>query len=148
MVKTKEYIALFEYEDGEKGFSVVFPDLAGCYSAGDDYDNAVRMAHEALALYAENNDNMPEPRTLEQIQKDWPDWKEWEKDYTFLVGKVALYPMKPVWQKFNVIMPSNLVARIDRVARNRSEFLSFAAENLLGKGDMYEPESQTPTYNS
>ena len=131
----KEYIALFEYADGEKGFSVVFPDLAGCYSAGDDYDDAVRMAHEALSLYADGNEYMPGPRTLEQIRKEWADWNEWEKKYKFLVGKVALYPMKTESQRFNVIMPSNLVARIDRVARNRSAFLSSAAERLLANSD-------------
>ena len=30
---------------------VVFPELPGCVSAGDDVDDAVRMAHEALALH-------------------------------------------------------------------------------------------------
>ena len=130
----KEYIALFEYTDGEKGFGVVFPDLPGCCSAGDDYDDALRMAHEALALYADGNGDMPEPRTLEQIQKEWADWKEWLNNYKFLVGKVALYPVKAESQRFNIIMPSNLVARIDRVARNRSAFLANAAENMLEKG--------------
>ena len=130
----KEYIALFEYEEGEKGFSVVFPDLPGCYSAGDDYDDAVRMAHEALALYAEDNENMPEPRSFEQIQNEWDDWKTWEKDYKFFIGKIALYPIKVSSQRFNVIMPSNLVLRIDRVARNRSAFLTRAAEYVLEHG--------------
>ena len=43
----KEYIALFEYDD-EAGYGVVFPDLPGCFSAGDDYDDAMRNAYEAL----------------------------------------------------------------------------------------------------
>ena len=30
---------------------VVFPELPGCVSAGDDVDDAVRMAHEALGLH-------------------------------------------------------------------------------------------------
>jgi predicted RNase H-like HicB family nuclease len=130
----KEYIALFEYRDGEDGFSVVFPDLDGCYSAGDNYDDAVRMAHEALALYADENDNMPEPRTIEQIRSKWPDWSEWEKNYKFLIGKIALYPMKSETQRFNVSMPADIVARIDRVARNRSAFLLSAAEYMLSRG--------------
>ncbi len=130
----KEYIAFFEYEDNETGFSVVFPDLSGCYSAGDNYDDAVRMAHEALALYAEGNEKMPEPRSLEQIKKEWNDWEIWEKNHKFLISKVALYPIKTSSQRFNVIMPSSLVLRIDRVARNRSAFLTRAAEYLLEHG--------------
>lgn len=136
----KEYIALYEYEDGGKGFSVIFPDLPGCYSVGNDYEDAVRMAHEALALYAEDNEDMPEPRSLEQIQKEWEDWKVWEKEYTFLIGTVSLYPIKSSSQRFNVIMPSNLVSRIDRVARNRSAFLTRAAEYLLEYGTDYKPQ--------
>jgi predicted RNase H-like HicB family nuclease len=130
----KEYIALFEYEDDEVGFDVVFPDLPGCYSSGKDYDDAVLMAHEAVALYAEDNEQMPEPRSLEQIKNEWEDWETWEKDYQFLVGKVSLYPLKMSSQRFNVIMPSNLVSRIDKVARNRSAFLTRAAEYLLEQG--------------
>jgi hypothetical protein len=34
---------------------------------GGDYDEAVRNEHEALALYADGNDDMPEPRSLEEI---------------------------------------------------------------------------------
>jgi predicted RNase H-like HicB family nuclease len=131
----QEYIALFEYEDGEGGYGVVFPDLPGCFSAGDDYDDAVRMAHEALALYAEGNDTMPEPRTLEEIKAGWEDWAAWEKNYKFLVGKVALYPIKAEAKRFNISMPADLVARIDRVASNRSAFIVAAAQRYLEHGE-------------
>ena len=30
---------------------VMFPELPGCVSAGDDVDDAVRMAHESLVLH-------------------------------------------------------------------------------------------------
>jgi predicted RNase H-like HicB family nuclease len=33
------------------GYSVFFPDLAGCASAGDTVDEAARNAEEALALH-------------------------------------------------------------------------------------------------
>jgi predicted RNase H-like HicB family nuclease len=128
----QEYIALFEYEPDENAYSVVFPDLPGCYSYGRDYDDAVKMAHEALSLYAEEGrERMPQPRSLEQIKAEWEDWPEWESEYKFLVGKVALYPLKSDTRRFNVSMPANLVARIDRVARSRSAFLVSAAEHML-----------------
>jgi predicted RNase H-like HicB family nuclease len=130
----KEYIALFESNDSG-GYGVVFPDLPGCYSAGNDYDDAVRQAHEALALYADGEDNIPAPRTLEKIQAEWEDWKDWEKNYNFIIGKVALLPLKAESQRFNVSMSVGLVQRIDRVARNRSAFLSRAAEYMLANGN-------------
>ena len=127
----KEYIALFE-SNGKGGYGVVFPDLPGCFSAGKDFDDAMRMAHEALALYADGGDALPKPRTLEQIQEEWDDWAEWEKNFKFIVGKVALYPLKSETQRFNISMPVDLVSRIDRVAKNRSAFLVSAAETMLG----------------
>jgi len=126
----KEYIALFEYEPDKNAYSVVFPDLPGCYSYGRDYDEAVKMAHEALSLYAEG-EVLPSPRTMEQIKAEWDDWPEWESEYKFLIGKVALYPAKSETRRFNVNMPASLVARIDRVSRNRSAFLVSAAEHML-----------------
>ena len=131
----KEYIALFEYDD-DTGYDVVFPDLPGCFSAGDDYNDALRNAHEALALYAEGNEYMSEPRSLEDIKAHWEYWKEWEKEYKFLVGKVALYPVKAQVQRFNISMPADLVARIDRVVSNRSAFIVAAVENYLEHGKL------------
>jgi predicted RNase H-like HicB family nuclease len=130
----KEYVALFEYDDREGGYSVLFPDLPGCFSAGYDYDEAVRMAHEALSLYAEGMVHIPEPRSLEQIKKEWTDWHEWEKNYTFLIGKVALYPMKAEVKRFNISMPADLAARIDKVTSNRSAFIVNAIQNYLDHG--------------
>ena len=38
------YPAVFTQE--EKGFSVWFPDLEGCYTCGDDLNDAIRMAED------------------------------------------------------------------------------------------------------
>jgi predicted RNase H-like HicB family nuclease len=47
------YIALVEEEEG-KAVGVWFPDLPGCFSAGDTLDEAMLHAREAVALYAES----------------------------------------------------------------------------------------------
>ena len=130
----RQYIALFEYQEGKKGFGVTFPDLPGVISAGDSYAEAVRMAHEALALAAEGEKHFPKPRTLEQIKKDWPEWKEWEEKYSFYIEQVALYPMKHSVKRFNISLEAGLVARIDRVAANRSAFIEAATRNYLEHG--------------
>lgn len=44
------YPAIFEPEE-EGGYSVFFPDLEGCYTCGDDLQDAIVMAEDALAFY-------------------------------------------------------------------------------------------------
>jgi len=129
----KHYIALFEYEKGKKGLGVSFPDLPGVVTAGNDYEDAVKMAHEALALAAEGEKNFPKPRTLEQIQKEWSEWKEWEQNYKFYIVPIALYPIKRNVKRFNINLDAGLVAQIDRVASNRSAFIEAAARSYLEK---------------
>jgi len=132
----KQYVSLFEYKKGIKGFGVSFPDLPGVVTAGDDFDDAVKMAHEALALAAENEKNFPRPRTLEQIKNEWPEWKKWEKKYNFYIVPISLYPQRQTVKRFNISLDAGLVAKIDRVASNRSAFIEAAARNYLENGRM------------
>ena len=65
------YPALFE--KGEvKGFTVTFPDLPGCITEGDDLEEALRMAHEALGLHLygmeEDSDNIPDPSDMSKLE--------------------------------------------------------------------------------
>ena len=134
----KKYLALFEYAEGENGFGVVFPDLPGCFSAGDDYDDAYRMAHEALAFHLEGlkieKYPIPEPRTMEQIKDRWEEWKDWEKKYKFLVVPISFLPTSEKSVRINVMLSAPLVASIDSVATNRSAFIEAAARNYLENG--------------
>jgi predicted RNase H-like HicB family nuclease len=133
----KNYIALFEYENETTGLGVVFPDLPGCFSGGATFEDALRMAHEALALYADGEKELPKPRSLEEIKAQWEDWDEWAQNYTFIVGEVALYPLKPRIRRFNISMDEGLVNRIDRVTKNRSSFIAKAVEQLLETAPPY-----------
>ena len=58
-----EYMALMTRE-ADGGYSVRFPQLDGCFTCGDDMDDARRMAAEALCLYL---------YTLEQDGEEIPD---------------------------------------------------------------------------
>lgn len=129
-----KYIALYELGDKDTNVGVVFPDFPGCVSMGDDYDEAVRMAHEALAAQIEtlelDGEPIPTPRTLEQIKAEWEDWEEWEKDGNFIVGTVSYYPIKKPC-KYMIYMDAALMARVDEVTKNRSAFLSEAVKAML-----------------
>ena len=85
------YIAIVEDAGPETAIGIWFPDLPGCFSAGDDIDDALRNAEEALALFAEGERDegrvMPEPRTLSQLRKD-PEAAKDIRDY--MVALIAL----------------------------------------------------------
>ena len=110
---------------------VVFPDLPGVISVGDDFQDAQRNAHEALALYADGEKKLPKPRTLEQIKQEWPDWKKWENNYNFVVGLVELLPIKQKNKRINITLSTDLLARIDSVTDNRSGFIDSALRTML-----------------
>ena len=85
------YIAIVE-EEPDKAIGLWFPDLPGCFSAGDALDEAVLNAREALAAYADalRDDNrlLPSPRSLVALKND----PEVASDLT--THMVALVPLE------------------------------------------------------
>ncbi len=85
------YIAIVEDAGPDTAIGIWFPDLPGCFSAGDDIDDALRNAEEALALFAESERDegrtLPPPRTLSELRKD-PEAANDIRDYM-----VALVPL-------------------------------------------------------
>ena len=71
-LEIKKYIAVID-----KDFGVVFPDFDGCVSVGKDLNDAINMAQEALEFHVEgmhkDGEELPEPKTLEQVKKEYPD---------------------------------------------------------------------------
>jgi predicted RNase H-like HicB family nuclease len=68
------YVAIVEDAGPDTAIGIWFPDLPGCFSAGDDVDQALKNAEEALALYAESlaqeGRSLPPPRSLADLRKD------------------------------------------------------------------------------
>lgn len=71
------FIAIFEYtksEDDNDIIGVYFPDLPGCISCGDNTENAVEMAKEALSLHLygmeSDGDEIPVPSEISKIEFD------------------------------------------------------------------------------
>ncbi|MCP3387557.1 type II toxin-antitoxin system HicB family antitoxin [Bradyrhizobium sp. CCGB12] len=69
-----EYVAIIEDAGSDDAVSVWFPDLPGCISGGDDVDEALENAPEALAFYAQeliaDGRQLPVPRTLDELKAD------------------------------------------------------------------------------
>jgi len=110
-------------------FSVYFPDLPGCTSAGRTVQEAALNAEEALAGHlleaARAGEELSDPGELDAIARD-PDVDEVAR---LLVR--AERPGKVV--RLNITLDEGLVAAIDRVAKNRSGFLAEAAREHLAK---------------
>ena len=67
------YPAVFEPEPGG-AYSVFFPDIEGCYTAGEDLTDAFEMAADALTLTLNHLEAegraIPAPSSLDSIQTD------------------------------------------------------------------------------
>ena len=109
------------------GYSVFFPDLPGCTSAGSTQDEAVLNAEEALSGHlleaARQNEALADPSSLGDIERD-PEVEE--------VARVLVRAERPgKIVRLNITLDEGLVAAIDRVAKNRSGFLAEAARDAL-----------------
>jgi predicted RNase H-like HicB family nuclease len=117
-------------EQAGKGYSVFFPDLPGCTSAGASLQEAARNAEEALAthvaLAAEHGDPIPAPSDIDA----------WAADSDVEEAARLLVRVEPPGRalRLNITLDEGLVAAIDRVAENRSAYLGAAARQALASG--------------
>ncbi len=72
------YIALVHKDEGTS-YGVSFPDVLGCISAGDTFEEAVANAEEALAGHfaamRAGGEIVPAPRSFEELKHN-PDFVE------------------------------------------------------------------------
>ena len=68
-----QYVAIIADTDPD-AVSLWFPDLPGCISGGDDLDEALENAPDALEFYAQelaaDGRQLPSPRTLDELKAD------------------------------------------------------------------------------
>ena len=74
------YPIAIELGDASHAFGVVFPDLPGCFSAGDTLDEAIDNAHEAaqtwLEAVIEDGGGIPQARPISEHYTN-PDFAGW-----------------------------------------------------------------------
>ncbi|HYF08146.1 MAG TPA: type II toxin-antitoxin system HicB family antitoxin [Acetobacteraceae bacterium] len=136
---TRIYPALLIADKGraDAPIGVVFPDLPGCVSQGDDPQQAAEMALEALALHIEamvqDGEDLPDPSPPGTIP-DWINPRE-TRVLTHLLVPVEL-PGRSV--RVNITMDENLLQRADRAAAaqgmTRSGLLAEAVRTWLRDG--------------
>lgn len=133
------YPIAIEAGDERHAFSVVVPDLPGCFSAGDTFDEAIANAREAieghLESLSEHGDPIPTATAIQQ-HLDNPDFSGWiwaavEVDVTPYLGKS---------HKINVTLPDLLIKRIDSTVAKHSDYKSRSG--FLARAALHELERQ------
>ena len=114
-------------ERAPRGYSVFFPDLPGCTSAGATIQQAALNAEEALGghliVAAQYGDTIADPTSMDDLVSD-PDVDE--------AARILVRAERPGRSvRLNITLDEGLVAAIDRVASNRSGFLAEAARHEL-----------------
>ena len=130
MMKKVTYFAVMEPGAGG-GFGVYFPDLPGCTSMGNDFEDASLMAEEALGLHLwameKAGDVIPAP-----TQPPFDDVPA-----GVVVTAVAVFPelvkneMDNRAMKTNVTIPAWLKERTERQNINFSQVLQTALKERL-----------------
>jgi predicted RNase H-like HicB family nuclease len=82
------YVAIIEDNGPDEAVGVWFPDLPGCISGGDDVDEALESAPEAITFYAqeliEDGRQLPPPRTLAALEAD-PEFTDDIRNHTVVL---------------------------------------------------------------
>lgn len=130
-----QYVALFKKE--KHGFSVTFPDFPECTTFGENLDEAVDQAHEALALYAEyyleEGNVLPEPSAKKTLLAQ-PENKGAKAINVSVKGDGTDF------EEFEVVMHSHLLERVEKYCKqygvSPADFFAVAAREAIN-GDVF-----------
>jgi predicted RNase H-like HicB family nuclease len=128
-----ENYAAVIHKDDDSSYGAYFPDLPGCFAAGDTEDEALHNVRISLRMYAddlaEDGKTMPRPRTVRDIVADTEVKESISDGYGFIVLVPLLYAGKK--RRVNVSLDPALIAAVDEAAKiagtNRSDFLANVA---------------------
>lgn len=121
-------------EPGDEGtaFSVVVPDLPGCFSAGDSLDEAIAQAEEAIDAWIESaldqEQEIPPPSTVQR----WSG-EEAFRGWTFGIVSVDPAALDDRIERVNITLPRRVLHRLDARAKAAGESRSgYIARLALG----------------
>lgn len=123
------------HKDEGSDFGVTIPDIPGCFSAGDSYDEALQNAIEAIQCHLEglllDNESLPVASSIDNWinDQDYTDgvWAMVDVDLAQISGKV---------KRVNITLPERVLNLIDlygksHAIKNRSAFLTDAALDFM-----------------
>lgn len=124
----KYYYALFKRT--EKVIEVKFPDLKGCVTFGNDWEEALHNAEDVLAGWLAH----AEPQFIREPSKHH-QLEHFSGDLVPIAVNENIVAAYKQVKRFNVIFPTEILKRIDsfrkKAGLKRSTFLQKAAEEYL-----------------
>lgn len=133
------YPVAIEKGSDETAFGVIFPDIPGCFSAGDTYQEALNNAREALEFHLEGLAEDGELPPVAGTVDDYLSSPEYD-GFLWAMVDIDVDPYMGGSIKKNVTLPKLLLAQIDGTVKanaeykDRSHFLQIAAmHELIGK---------------
>lgn len=120
-------------DDGIR-YGVTVPDLPGCFSAGDTFEDALQSVTEAIDLHlegiTEDGHEIPIPRPISEHRSN-PDFVEG----IWAVVDIDVSRFDGRTEKINITVPRRVLAKIDNYAKahgaTRSGFLVEAARRVM-----------------
>ena len=122
------------HKDPDSDYGVTIPDLPGCFSAGETFEDALENAQEAILAHIEglllDNDPVPSPTLIEKLRNNIPG-----KDPIWAIVSVDLSTLSESTRRINITIPERILSKIDSSAKNegesRSGFLVSAAMEYI-----------------
>lgn len=120
------------HKDPDSSYGISFPDLPGCFSAGEDLAELERNAIEAIELYLDGQDAADFPaRDMNAIQETATD-----EEPGFVLMAVPLLRSGGRAVRVNIALDADTLASIDAAASRRkltrSAYLITAHKELAG----------------
>lgn len=132
------FYSAYIHADPDGSASGFFPDVPGCFFAGDTLDDVFRDAKEALTahfeLLCETQETLPGPGSIEaHLESNPADFigGQW------LLVDININQFDGRAERINITLPKRLLTKIDHFVRehpdysNRSAFLAEAARRVL-----------------
>ena len=125
------YPAFITQWEGEAGFSVRFPDLDGCNTCGDTFEEALFMAQDALSTYADG-EVLPPPTPFERV--DYQRLDDADKSVLVAVQMIPL-TLQSHAKRYQITVDEALMQQAERLAAykhsSRSGIITEALRSYL-----------------
>lgn len=140
----RAYIAMF-VPDKNNSYSVLFPDLPGCATQGDNFETAFEAAIEAMECHLgglhKDGEPVPPPSSMERAKQLGVDMFEGEPLPEGVVYQLVpapdLPPKKAEPVRVSVSLAPQILARIDEQAEelglSRSALIALASRDYVNR---------------
>jgi predicted RNase H-like HicB family nuclease len=114
------YAVAVEPGDDKTAHGVAVPDLPGCFSAGDSFDEALDNAREAILMWLEDafekGEPLPRPSGIDALRA-----REEFAGWVWALVDVDLSALDDKAERVNITLPRRVLARLDAAAKAAGE---------------------------